>query len=67
MHTCQRRRSNPVNNADYWQRKRSGNVSRDKRNAAALRRCGWKVLTVWECQTRDAERLAAKIAAFLAG
>jgi G:T-mismatch repair DNA endonuclease (very short patch repair protein) len=31
-----------------------------------LRRRGWKVLVLWECQLTDAERLTAQLKAFLA-
>ncbi len=31
-----------------------GNRNRDERNKRALVREGWKVLTIWECQLRDA-------------
>jgi len=37
------------------------NVSRDKRKAAELRRMGWRVVTVWECETADEARLAARL------
>jgi DNA mismatch endonuclease (patch repair protein) len=65
MHACQRRRRDPVNNADYWRRKREGNVARDARNVKKLSRRGWKILVVWECQTRDILKLTARIATFL--
>ena len=65
MHVCQRRRKTPVTRADYWKRKRLGNAQRDRRNLRALQRDGWKVLTVWECQTRDIDKLTARIARFL--
>jgi DNA mismatch endonuclease (patch repair protein) len=41
------------------------NVARDRRTVAALRRAGWRVLIVWECQTRDAKRLMKSLARFL--
>jgi DNA mismatch endonuclease (patch repair protein) len=56
-----------VQNSDYWHRKREGNVARDIRNLKALRRAGWQVLVVWECQTRDVTRLARRVEAFLRG
>ncbi len=65
MHSCQRKRKNPVTQVDYWQAKRIGNVRRDRKNLAKLRREGWSVLVVWECQTRDIRKLAARLAAFL--
>jgi DNA mismatch endonuclease (patch repair protein) len=65
MHTCQRRRKAPVNHAEYWQAKRERNAARDKRSLRALRRQGWEVLTVWECQTRKADALKDRLTVFL--
>jgi len=32
----------------YWRSKIEGNITRDKKNRAKLRREGWKVLRIWE-------------------
>ena len=44
-----------------------GIAARDKRVQRALRRAGWRVLVVWECQTFPAgsERLEARVRRFL--
>ena len=42
--------STPATNRAFWNRKFAVNVDRDRRDSAALRRAGWRVLTVWECQ-----------------
>lgn len=55
----------PKSRLDFWLPKLEGNKSRDQRNRRALARRGWKVLTIWECQLRDAERLNDKIRRFL--
>ncbi len=55
----------PASHRDYWTNKLSGNVARDKRNLRKLRRLGWKVLIVWECQTRDLMKLTERVEAFL--
>lgn len=65
LHACQRRRKDPVTRATYWRRKREGNAARDRRNVRRLRRAGWAVLTIWECQTRDPEALKTRLARFL--
>ena len=39
----------------------SGNVARDRRHAAALRRLGWRVIVLWECEVRTAEAALAKV------
>jgi DNA mismatch endonuclease (patch repair protein) len=35
------------------------NVIRDRRNARQLRRLGWRVFTVWECQVNSPEKAFA--------
>ena len=37
------------------------NAARDKRHAGALRRLGWRVITVWECQTEKPEHLLKRL------
>ncbi len=46
----------PHSNVKFWEAKISRNQNRDERNKAALRKMGWKVMTVWECQLRPAIR-----------
>lgn len=55
----------PKSNLDFWGPKLEGNKARDKRNRLALRKAGWKVLTIWECQLKDTRRLEARIRRFL--
>lgn len=47
-HGCQKGRI-PGTRSDFWQQKFEYNKARDARNVRALRRLGWRVLTVWEC------------------
>jgi DNA mismatch endonuclease (patch repair protein) len=67
MHRCKYGRVVPKTRADFWRIKRQGNVARDRRNIAALKKRGWTVLVVWECQTKYADRLAVKLREYLAG
>jgi DNA mismatch endonuclease (patch repair protein) len=53
----------PKSRPDYWPEKLRKNRNRDRRSRVALRRLGWKVLTIWECETRDADRLDRKLEA----
>ena len=55
----------PKSNTAFWQAKFDANVARDRRNAAHLRRLGWSVITVWECQLRDQERVGRRLARIL--
>lgn len=66
-HACDAGRSTPATRTDYWQAKFARNVSRDRRTLARLRREGWSVMVVWECQTSRARQpvLAARLKRFL--
>jgi DNA mismatch endonuclease (patch repair protein) len=55
----------PKSRLDFWIPKLEGNKRRDQRNKRALARRGWKVLTIWECQLKDADRLNNAIRRFL--
>ena len=55
----------PKTRAEFWLAKLSGNVARDKENSIALKRQGWKVLTVWECEVEDELLLSQKLLAKL--
>jgi DNA mismatch endonuclease, patch repair protein len=65
MHACRYGRVVPATNAEFWFIKRNGNVQRDRRNVRLLKKGGWKVMTVWECETKNRAALEKKIAAFL--
>lgn len=45
----------PKSRVAFWRKKFSENVARDKRNEEELRKLGWRVLVIWECETRDEE------------
>jgi len=55
----------PKSNVDFWEEKFERNVERDRRNISALKRMGWRVLVVWQCQTRNPEKLERKLRGFL--
>lgn len=52
-HAHCRRSVLPKNNATYWLDKFARNRKRDRRAALALRRHGFRLLTIWECQLRS--------------
>jgi DNA mismatch endonuclease (patch repair protein) len=64
MHGCGRCRI-PAARRDYWVAKLERNRRRDRRTRRALRRLGWDVLTIWECQTRDRVRLRLRLSNYL--
>ena len=51
----------PTNNREFWVRKLEGNAARDLRNEGALKRDGWKVIVVWECDTGSPGALVCKL------
>ncbi len=53
--------STPKSRRDYWLPKFERNVERDRDNEEALRRLGWRVVTIWECETRDPEGLEDRL------
>ena len=64
-HTCGACRI-PSTNRPFWKKKLAVNAERDARSVRRLRRAGWKVLVIWECQTapRKRKRLMERIARF---
>lgn len=64
-HGCARGARTPINNREYWEQKIERNKARDRRAVAALRRGGWGVLVIWECELRDALGLARRLGRFL--
>ena len=67
QHRCKRGSRIPSSRQEYWLPKLRGNVARDKAVLRQLRKLGWSVLVVWECQTKPdkLDRLAERIARFL--
>ena len=58
MHTKCKYCKLPSTRPEFWQAKLSGNVERDQMAIKALMSSGWRVLTVWECTTRNTAALA---------
>lgn len=55
----------PKTNTEYWGPKLARNVERDAAAQKALADAGWRVLVIWECETRDNATLEARIRNFL--
>ena len=53
--------STPATRKRFWKAKFDANVIRDRRVTRQLRRLGWSVLTVWECQLRRPEMVKARL------
>jgi DNA mismatch endonuclease (patch repair protein) len=64
-HSDCKRATIPKSNTDYWISKFIKNVERDRKVQNELLELGWKVLVVWECETKDDKLLSYKLRSFL--
>jgi len=53
-HGCRAGRT-PSSNTDYWSPKIAQNRLRDARQSEELKAQGWRVLIVWECETKASD------------
>src|SRR5258708_939446 len=51
----------PKSRNSYWIPKLQANTERDKRQQTNLRKLGWHVLVVWDCETVNAAKLAMRL------
>lgn len=51
----------PRTRAAFWNQKFATNVARDRKQRALLRKAGWRVVTVWECETRSLPHLNVRL------
>lgn len=64
-HECPRGARPPKTNAEYWRAKIARNRARDAAAVEALSVAGWRVVVIWECETRDASVLENRLRADL--
>lgn len=61
-HTGCRRATTPKNNRAFWEAKFAANRARDAAAIRALRRAGFRVVVIWECEVATAQaRLARRL------
>jgi len=63
-HECRLGRR-PRSNVDYWSAKALANRTRDALQVQRLHDLGWQVFVVWQCETRDTDRLTDSLVQFL--
>jgi len=63
-HDCARGQL-PTSNVAFWEGKIHGNKERDARVRKQLESEGWVVLTIWQCETKDAAILEQRLVRFL--
>lgn len=60
-HACHFGSAVPKTNSAFWLAKFEQTVRRDTQKRRALRALGWSVVTIWECELRDAARARLKL------
>lgn len=60
-----KRSGRPSTNKQFWNEKIDRNIARDNKSKKDLIELGWKVLVVWECQTKNIELLKSILKEFL--
>lgn len=63
-HECRKGRL-PKSRLEYWQPKIAANRHRDTKNVKELAALGWRVMVVWQCETREVDRLLGSLVAFI--
>lgn len=51
----------PKSNTEFWSRKFEANVARDERVRGELEQRGWRVVTLWECETANVDGLRERL------
>ena len=64
-HDC-KRATIPKTRTEFWEAKLSANAARDARVIEALTELGWRSVVIWECEIRDHDLIAERIAAEIA-
>lgn len=62
-HGCSKGRL-PKSRLDFWVPKIQHNRDRDAESVKRLRSEGWRVLTIWQCETKDLERVRTRLTTF---
>jgi len=58
--------TSPKTRPEFWQEKFCTNVARDRRTRRELKKLGWSILTVWQCELKNPQKLEVRIEEFLA-
>jgi DNA mismatch endonuclease (patch repair protein) len=55
----------PKSRIKFWEKKFLDTVNRDTHTIETLKKMGWKVLVVWECELKNPESVIEKLESFL--
>jgi len=51
----------PKTNYKFWENKIEVNIQRDKRNYEQLKKLGWNVVIIWQCELNNREKIKKNI------
>jgi DNA mismatch endonuclease, patch repair protein len=51
----------PKTRTEWWLAKFARNVERDRENSTELQKLGWNVITVWECELKNPDKVRERI------
>lgn len=60
-----RRATRPETNQAFWNKKIDGNMIRDLRNVREMKRDGWSILIIWQCQIKEEITLMKRLMRFV--
>ncbi len=55
----------PSTNVQFWKKKITGNIARDARVRTEIRKLGWKLLVIWQCQIKKRKMMEQRLTCFL--
>ena len=57
--------TSPKTREEFWEAKFTSNVARDRIARRELKRMGWAILTVWQCELKNPDKLTERLNDFL--
>jgi DNA mismatch endonuclease (patch repair protein) len=61
QHEGCRKARRPTSNVEFWNTKLDRNIERDKKTVEGSEELGWKVIIVWQCESKDVEKLSERL------
>jgi DNA mismatch endonuclease (patch repair protein) len=65
QHPGCKRAALPSSNREFWKNKLQGNRERDLKKIDSLKKDGWDVLIIWQCEIKSEDNLAHKLKDFI--
>ena len=64
-HDCKAGRNTPKTNKGYWEPKLKRNTERDNEHQREIRKQGWDVIIIWECEFKEPDLVKNRLFEFL--